>query len=145
MKYAWIENERIRDIAPGNPEDYYAAEVAAFYSTQVPDTAVNGDGWVNEQIVKPLPPEPSAPIQAVPPKVSPIQYKLLFTSAERIAISTAKATDPVLQDLYGILDDPRLTEVDLALQSTQDALDYLTAKGLIAAGRKAEILLGVIK
>ena len=79
------------------------------------------------------------------PKVSPVQYKLLFTVQERIAIATAKATDPVLQDLYGILDDPRLTEVDLNLASTQGALDYLISQGLIEADRKAEILTGELK
>lgn len=88
---------------------------------------------------------------AVPPKVSPVEYKLLFTSAERIAIAAAKngngtnPPDPVLQDLYAILDDPRLTVVDLGLQSTQDALSYLETQGLIAAGRKAEILAGQIR
>ena len=63
MKHAWIENERIRDIAPGNPVDFYHPDVAVFYDTQVPDDAANGDGWVNGQLVKPepAPPAPSAP------------------------------------------------------------------------------------
>lgn len=33
----------------------------------------------------------------------------------------------------------------LALQSISDALDYMTALALIAPGRKAEILTGVIR
>jgi hypothetical protein len=63
MKYAWIENERIRDIAPGNPAEFYHPDVAVFYDTQVPDDAANGDGWVNDQLVKPapIPPAPPAP------------------------------------------------------------------------------------
>ena len=62
MKYAWIENQRIRDIAPGNPVEFYHSDVAVFYDTQVPDDAVNGDGWVNGALVKPVIPEstPSA-------------------------------------------------------------------------------------
>ena len=61
MKFAWIENERIRDVAPNTPEDIYHPEVAVFYDTQVPDDAQNGDGWVNGQLVKPtpLPPMPN--------------------------------------------------------------------------------------
>jgi hypothetical protein len=60
MKYAWIENDRIRDVAPGNPVEFYHPDVAAFYDTQVPDDAANGDGWVNGQLVKPeLAPEPA--------------------------------------------------------------------------------------
>lgn len=61
MKYAWIENERIRDICHGNPVDCYHADVAVFYNTEVPDDAVNGDGWVNGQLVKPAPTPPAPP------------------------------------------------------------------------------------
>ena len=43
MKYAWIENQRIRDIAPGNPVEFYHSDVAVFYDTQVPNDAANGD------------------------------------------------------------------------------------------------------
>lgn len=142
MKQAWIENAVIRDIAHGIPAEIYHPDIATLYSVNVPDNAENGDGWVEGVLVKRLTPETAA---IVPPKVSPIEYKLLFTSAERIAIAQAKATDAVLQDLYSILDDPRLTEVDLALQSTQDALDYLVFKALLAPGRKAEILTGIVK
>ena len=148
MKYAWIDNAQVRDIAPGNPEEIYHPDIAKLYDTEVPDDAENGEGWVNGKLVKrpaPTPPPAPEPVAVVPPKVSPIEYKLLFTSAERIAIAQAKITDAVLQDLYSILDDPRLTQVDLALKSTQDALDYLVFKTLIAPGRKAEILTGVPK
>jgi hypothetical protein len=58
MKYAWIENQRIRDIALGNPVELYHSDVAKFYDTQVPDGAANGDGWVEGQVVKPVLPEP---------------------------------------------------------------------------------------
>jgi hypothetical protein len=55
MKYAWIENEKVRDIAHSNPAEIYHPDVAVFYDTQVPDDAVNGDGWVNGALVKPEP------------------------------------------------------------------------------------------
>ncbi len=61
MKYAWIENERIRDIAPGNPVEFYHPDVAKLYDTEVPDDAANGDGWVNGQLVKPEPAPPAPP------------------------------------------------------------------------------------
>lgn len=77
------------------------------------------------------------------PKVSPVQFKLLFTSVERIAIKTS--TDPVLQDFFEIVNDPRLTSVDLGLQSTKDALWYLASNSLIAPGRVDEILMGKVK
>lgn len=63
MKYAWIENERIRDICEGgNPSDCYTADVAANYNTLVPDEAKDGDGWVNGQLIPaPKPPSPPSP------------------------------------------------------------------------------------
>lgn len=69
---------------------------------------------------------------------------LLFTSTERVAIKAARVTDPIIDDFLDIIEDPRLTSVDLALGSTQDALSYFTALDILAAGRKAAILTGVI-
>lgn len=145
MKKAWIENDRIRDIAPGNPDELYHPAVAALYNTEVPDEAANGDGWVNGQLVKPEPMvlEPVT-IEPVAPKISPVEFKLLFTSAERVAIKAARTSDPIIDDFFDIVEDPRLTLVDLGLQSTKDAIDYLESKALITAERKAEILKGVV-
>jgi hypothetical protein len=48
MKYAWIENERIRDICEGGiPADCYIANVAAYYNTLVPDDAQNGWNFID--------------------------------------------------------------------------------------------------
>lgn len=79
------------------------------------------------------------------PKVSPVEFTLLFTSEERVAIKAARATDPVIADIYSIVDDPRLTHVDLGLQSTRDAIDYLIGKELVAPGRRDAILSGVLQ
>jgi hypothetical protein len=144
MKYAWIENDKIRDIAHGNPSEIFHADVAKFYDTQVPDEAVNGQGWDGANLI-PIPepvvviPEPQP---VVPPKVSAIEYKMLFTVQERIAIKTS--ADAVIQDLYELLNDQRVATVDLSLKSISDALDYMTALNILAVGRKAEILLGKV-
>jgi hypothetical protein len=58
MKYAWIENGKVRDVAHSDPSKIYHPDVAVFYDTLVPDDAVNGDGWVDGQLVKPEPPPP---------------------------------------------------------------------------------------
>lgn len=147
MKKAWIENAQIRDIAAGNPSDLYHPDVAALYDTGVPDNAENGDGWVNGELVKPAPPAPVAPVDAVvvPPKLSPIEFMLLFTSPERISIKAARATDAVVEDFFSIVQDPRLTFVDLGLQSTQDALSYLVMQGLLTMERRATILMGQVQ
>ena len=142
MKKAWVENGRIRDVASGDPEELYHPDVAKFYDILVPDEAENGDGWDGVTLTKPVIPDP-APVEPpapVPPKVSPVEFKLLFTAVERVAIKAS--TDPIVQDFFSIVEDTRLTHVDLGLQSTQDALAYLETLELIAAGRKAEILTG---
>lgn len=150
MKYAWIENDRIRDISPGNPAECYTPEIAAHYSTEVPDDAQNGwikdgDTWAAPP-TPPVPPEPEPPEPVVMyPKITPVQFKMLFTSAERIAIKAAKTTDPVLEDAFEILEDPRLTEVDLGINSNQDLLLYMVSNGLITDARRMEILTGKLQ
>jgi hypothetical protein len=143
MKYAWIENEVIRDISNGNPEELYHPDIAKFYTTDVPDDAVNGDGWVNGKLIKPVVVEPVVePIVVVPPKLSTVAFRGLFTIAEEIAIT--KSIDEVVIVLWSRFTDPKLETVDMALASVDYALDYLTTSGILAAGRKAEILLAEI-
>lgn len=144
MKYAWLTAKTIRDICPGNPAESYHPDIAVLYNTQVPDDAAPGDTWDGTTLTKPVIPEyvPPPPAPVKPPKVTVVEYKMLFTSAERIAAKAS--TDPVIVDLRELMDDPRTANVDLSLKSISDALDYMTAVGLIAAGRKAEILTGVV-
>ncbi len=160
MKKAWIENGIIRDVTQGDPNAIYHADVAAHYDTDVPDNAANGDAWNGTKLTKPAapatttPPPPAAP---VPPKVTPPQFKLLLTSAERVALRLARAagTNHVLEDFFDLIDDPRLTEVDLNLESNQNAVEYLlTIAGAmleppytadVIAARKTAVLTGVLK
>jgi hypothetical protein len=146
MKYAWIENNTVRDITNGSPTELFHPDIAAKYDTQVPDDIVAGaalvDGvWVNPtpiEHVEPVTPEPTV---TEAPKVSPIEFKLLFTSPERIAIRTS--TDPIVQDFYEITSDPRLTHVDLGLKSTKDAIGYLVSVDILTQERADVILTGV--
>lgn len=84
-------------------------------------------------------------IVGVVPSVSPIEFKLLFSAQERVAIKAARQTDPVIEDFFSIVEDPRLTHVNLALQSTQDALTYLEVNGFITTERRQEILAGQVQ
>lgn len=147
MKKAWIDTttSTIRDIAQGEPTAIYHPDIAALYDTDVPDEAQNGDSyvdgvWTAKPVTEPVVPEPVAP---VPPKVSPVEFKLLFTAQERVAIKAS--TDAVVQDFFELVNDPRLTHVNLALQSTQDALAYLTGLGILADGRSAQIITGDVQ
>lgn len=147
MPKAWIENERIRDVAPGNPAELYHPNIAKFYDTEVPDDAANGDGWVNGQLVKPEPPapvEPPAPTQPAIPRIGPIAFQMLFKLDELVAIDAAKDTNAAIRIFWKMLDDPRTDFVDRNLEHVQTILRNLEAEGLIGAGRAEEILHGSV-
>jgi hypothetical protein len=70
MKKAWIENNRVRDIAPGEPADIYHPDVAVLYDTEIPDDIVAGaelvDGvWINPPPPVFVPPPPSWDVSSV--------------------------------------------------------------------------------
>lgn len=145
MKKAWTENGRIRDCVDGNPEELMHPDIAKNYDTDVPDDAMAGDLWDGVTLTK-----PSAQLAADKPQqaasitsVAPIEFKMLFTVEERLKIKAARATDPVVEDIFSLLDDPRLTVVRLNIKETQDSVKYLAKKGLIAVERVGQILSGV--
>jgi len=144
MKKAWIENDQVRDVCAGNPAELFHPDIAVFFDTDVPDDAATGDGWVNGELIKPELVIAPAVAATVSPKVSPVEFMLLFTSPERVAIKALRQTDPIVDDFLDIIEDPRLTFVDLGLGSTVSAIDYMIYVGLVAAERKAEILTGVM-
>lgn len=129
MKYAWIENDKIRDICHGNPNELYHPEVAKFYTTQVPDEAVNGDGWVDGQLVKPEP-TPSAPPPPRTWSVSDIRSNLSLT--ERVKWDNDKS------------DFIKTTKVELAsprlLADTTEILQMLVDSGDISQASMDKIL-----
>ena len=149
MKYAWIENNKIRDIVEVDPFTIFHADVAKNYSTEVEDIVENNAELVDGVWVNPVTPEPDTDyvipeLEKVYPKVSPLEFKMLFTVQERIAIKEAKATDEILQDGFEILEDPRLTVVDLGLESNQGFIDYMATLGLFTTERADKIKSGII-
>ena len=80
------------------------------------------------------------PSDPVPAKVPAIGFKLLFPKEIRVAINSARATDPLIEDFYALLDDPRTEFVDLALPAVQDMLAYLVSKDLITEDLKNAII-----
>lgn len=63
-RYAWIETigklQVVKDVCIGNPYDVFPADVAKFYSEEVPDGVINGaifdpvrEQWVNPPEEKP--------------------------------------------------------------------------------------------
>lgn len=66
MKYAWVEDGKIRDICHGNPVECYTPQIAALYNAEIGDdikvnATYDGHNWVNQVI-----PE-RTPIELTPP------------------------------------------------------------------------------
>ena len=81
-KHAWIENGRIRDIAPGDPASWYHADIAKFYDTLVPDDAEKDDFWDGATATKPPAPEPVI-ITPAPRQWSQADFRAGMTLAEK--------------------------------------------------------------
>lgn len=72
---------------------------------------------------------------------TPPEFLLLLTLSERAAIRAATATDPVVADLLSMINDSRLTYVDLANVSVQEAVLYMTGKPALLTKDRAERVL----
>jgi hypothetical protein len=141
--FARIINDVAIDVS-SDPENQFHPDIAAEF-VSVPDSVVPGStrdrngNWAPPAAADSQP----APVEA--PKVSPVEFKLLFTPKERVAIKAARGSDPVIEDFFDIVEDPRLTHVDLGLQSTKDGIAYLASKNLLTQARATEILTGTLK
>lgn len=135
MNYAYIRAGRVDHIAASAGEEMTGLECTVELAED--STVALGDLYDGSTFHHPLPPLPVAPT------LSPIEFKLLFHPKERVAIKQLRATDPMVEDFMSIVEDPRITHIDLSLQSTRYALAYLEEKGLITAIRLQQILTGV--
>lgn len=148
MKYARIVNDVATEIFEPlvgfTLEESWYPDVAILF-TEVPDdvtvnSIVDKKGkWTLAPVVE----VGYTPINYT--KVTPMDFQMLFTSKERIEMKTAIKTDEILEDWWSIVTNPQLTEVDLSLNSVQEALDYLVSLKIISDDRKLEILSGKVK
>lgn len=128
MKYAWIENDRVRDVCQGgDPSTCYHPDVAKFYDTEVPDDAANGDGWVNGALVKPVPPPPPPP--------APRQWTVAdFRSGMSLAEKTKWDNDSA----------PEIKTVKAELPKeqagAQELVDFLVESGVISQASATKIM-----
>lgn len=129
MKFAWIENNRIRDIAPGTPTEFYHPDVAQFYNTEVPDDAVNGDGWVNGQLVKPQPAPPAPP---APRTWTQADVRAGLSLAEKVKWDNDSA--PEIVTVKSELADPK------ELAATTELLQLLVDASVISQASMDKVL-----
>ena len=126
MKYAWIENDKIRDVAHSNPEEIYHPDVAVFYTTQVPDDAVNGDGWVNGALVKPVVVEPTPAAR----QWTADNFRIGMTLAEKTKWDSESA--PEIKTVKA--------ELPKELAGATELLDFLVAANVISQTSADKIL-----
>lgn len=133
MRYAKIENEKVENVIVLLDEDL--DKMPSEWTLIKTETANIGDDYINGVFVAQAP----AYVEPVIIKIiPPVAFKLRFTPQERVAIYAS--TDAMVKDFISILDDTRLQTVDLTLQSTIDAVNYLAQIDLISTTRKTEIL-----
>ena len=139
MNYARVINNIAVDVCT-DPANSFHPDIAREFEP-VPDNVKQG--WIRIDGVWSAPaPAPQPEPAPVYPKVTPVQFKMLFTSPERVAIKAERATDPVVDDLWDLVEDPRMTEVDFGLKSVRDSVGYLATVELITPDRVAEIISG---
>jgi hypothetical protein len=126
MKYAWIENDKIRDVAHSNPEEIYHAEVAVFYDTEVPDNAENGDGWINGFLIKPEP----VVIPPAPRQWTAADLRAGMTLAEKTKWDNDSAPEIVTVKM----------ELPQGMAVATELLDFLVGAGVISQDSANRIL-----
>lgn len=86
MPFAWIENNRVRDICQGDPAECYHPDIAKHYDTDVPEGTITGAELVDGEWVNPQPPvyvpQPDVPVPViVPSAVTMRQARLALLGA----------------------------------------------------------------
>ena len=126
MKYAWIEDGRVRDVAHDEPSKIYHPDVAAFYTTQVPDDAENGDFWTNGFLIKP------DPVVVTPParQWAEADFRAGMTLAEKTKWDNNSAPEIVTVK----------AELPKELEGATELLNFLVGAGVIAQESADKIL-----
>jgi hypothetical protein len=148
MQYARIIDRQAVDVTGQDPAGLFHPDIAAAF-VEVPDDVVPGStldpetgAWTPPDALPEAAPAPeTGNLRPTPPEFKAVS----FTFAERLALKAARLTDDVVADFFDLIDDPRLTVVDLTLPSTRDAIGYLTTTtpALLTPERAAQVLAGL--
>jgi hypothetical protein len=128
---AWIENEKIRDIAHSDPFEIYHPDVAKLYDTEVPADATNGDGWVNGKLIKQVIPEP-VPALIPPRTISSEDVRKNLTFAEKAKWDSDKTPEIVTAKI----EFAQPLEVEIATE----VLQFLVDSGSISQASMDKVL-----
>lgn len=135
--FARVINNIAVDVST-DPASQFHPDIASQFEP-VPENVTRGWQRIDSSWTAPTPTEPiPLPIQYA--TVSPVEFMLLFTSPERVAIKAARQTNAVVEDFFQLLEDPRLQTVRLGQASVQEGLAYLVSVNLLTDQRRTEIL-----
>lgn len=140
--YARIINGVAVDVS-ATPNLSFHPTVAAEF-TSVPSKV--GLLWrVKDDVWTPPAEAVITPVSTTVTFFSRLDFKRLFTGAERVAIAEARKTDAMIEDFFSIAEDPDSLGVDLTLRSTLDALQHLVDVQILTVDRRAAILAGQLQ
>ena len=91
--------------------------------------------------VPPVPPTPTPPPVKIQMQFTPPEFESKMFELSELSAIRASADPGVIQALR-LMDDPRLSEVDLTAASTIKFINYLGSLNLLTAPRVAQILAG---
>jgi hypothetical protein len=143
---------RVIDLIEGDPAELFHPDIAAEFIEVPAETSrrstKNGQTWTHSEEPTFLVAEPQYRT-----RVSRVEFKMLFTIDEQVAIRMARAYDGAdepskllkftLDALYDVLDDPQLTELDIEAAMVVGGLSGLAQAGLLTEERRASIALGI--
>lgn len=131
MKWAWIEDDRVRDIAPGEPSNWYHPDVAVFYDTEVPDEAENGDGWVDGVLTK-------RPIPELGPVVPPVRTWDIGSIRDKLTLAEKVVWDN--DSKPEVITAKKEFEIPLEHDAAKAVLDFLVSSDIISQETEDAIL-----
>ncbi len=140
MLLAWIEPVGVvRDVCHGDPMFRYTENVAAHYTTEVPDDTVNGATLI-DCVWSPPPLGPSAPLPPAPPDAwaALIDLGPFFDRFGAAKLPILASADATVQALVKDLQSRKW--IDLQRTDVGQGLDILVSKALLTLGGKSAVL-----
>lgn len=142
--YARVVKGVVVDVASDPASQFHpslAAEFVAAPKAVAPGWTLSGETWA-APVVEMAP--VADPVELGNLKPSPMEFLLLLTLAEQATIRAAAPNDPQVGILVSMVDDTRLTFVDLTHPTVIEAIQYLAgAPALLTADRAARVLAGL--